>query len=391
MKLAFVIPAFLPARGFGGPLYHVDAISKIFQEKGHSVTIYTSSIANPSNFSETLPEEEYVDGILVKRYPAVLRISGYWITHSMLADLKRDEYDILHAHLARSFQCDIAAFTSKLRRNPFLITAHGSFGSYLDVDRGVRIRALHIAHNLIAKRVFDAADIVIALNNFEKQQFLRLGVDINKIVIVPNGISLEEFKKRSYDFKAKYGIKDRFVLFVGRLDRVKGVDTLVQAFYLMKRSNLGDVKLVILGEDWGFKKKLLRLCELYNISANVTLIDNPTREDILSALHTSEIFVLPSNYETFSISLLEAFACAKPIVATAVGGTSEIITNGENGVLIRPNHPDELAEAIAFLLRNGDVARKMGLAGERLVKQRFSIDIIARRIERLYNGLRPRM
>lgn len=387
MKIAFVIPAFLPARGFGGPLHHLHAIAKVLIKKGHSIVIYTSNLANPTDLSETLLEKEYINGILVKRYPVICKIAGYWITPSMVADLKGDEYDILHAHLARSFQCDLAAFVSKLKRKPFLITAHGSLGSHLHVDRGQRIRTLHIAHDFIARSVFNAADKVIALNQFEKQNLIQIGVDINKIAIISNGIQLDEFKKGYYNFKGKYGIEGKFVLFVGRLDMVKGLDALIRAFHLVKRQNFHDVKLIIVGEDWGLKKSLLELCKQYNISTDVLFLDKPTREDIISALHASDIFVLPSNYETFSIAILEAAACAKPIVATTVGGIPEIVVNGVNGILVRPRNSVALAKAIIYLLRNEDVAEKMGLAGEKLVTGQFSIERVTDELENLYKNL----
>jgi glycosyltransferase involved in cell wall biosynthesis len=384
LKLAFVIPAFLPARGFGGPLNHVHAIAKIFKQEGHSVDIYTSNIANPSDLSETLPKKEWIDGILIKRYPAPLKLAGYWVTPSMFVDLKADGYDILHAHLGRSFQCDLAALVSKLKHNPFLITPHGSIGSHLDVDRGLKIHTLHIAHDIIAKHVLNAADKVIALNSFEKRHLLRLGVDSKKIVIIPNGISLSEFKQAYYDFKAGYAIEGKFVLFVGRLDLVKGLDTLIQAFSMVKRLNFKNVKLVLVGEDWGFKKKLLELARQYNILTDVLFIDHPTRADIISALHASEMVVLPSYYETFSITMLEAFACAKPVITSAVGGMPEIVANGENGLLVRPKDPKNLAEAITYLLSNEDKANKMGSAGEKLVTQRFLIKTVASQLENIY-------
>jgi len=384
LKIVFVLPAFLPARGFGGPLNHVHAIAKIFKEKGHSVEIYTSNIANPSDLSKTLSDKEWIDGILVKRYPAPLRLAGYWVTPSMFADLKAGGYDILHAHLGRSFQCDLASFVSRLKHNPFLITPHGSIGSHLDVDRGLKIHALHTAHNLIAKYVLEAADRIIALNNFEKRHLLRLGVDSNKIAIIPNGISVSEFRRTYYDFKARHSIEGKFVLFVGRLDLVKGLDTLVQAFSIVKRSNFKNVRLVMVGEDWGFKKKLVELAGQYNISTDILFIDRPSRADIISAFQASEMVVLPSYYETFSITMLEAFACARPVITSAVGGMPEIVANKENGLLVRPKDPKHLAEAITYLLNNEDVAKRMGSEGEKLVSQRFRIETVARQLENLY-------
>jgi len=388
LKIAFVVPAFLPARGFGGPIYHVHTIAKILQQKGHSVSIYTSNLANPYDASDVLKEREDVDGILVKRYPAICRIAGYWLTPSMLVDLERDDFDVIHAHVARSFQCDLSALVSKLRSQPFVITAHGSLGSYLGVDLGLRNHMLHVAHNTIAGRVFKAADKVIALNRFERQHYIRFGVDIRKIAIIPNGILLSEFKQPHYDFRQRHGIEGPMILFVGRLNKIKGLDTLVQAFHLLKRQNFQDAKLVIIGEDWGFKEDLLELRERYNLSGDILILDHPRREDIISAYHASNMVVLPSNYETFSITILEAFACAKPVIATAVGGIPELIENGKNGLLIRPNDAEELSKAILYLLRDGELAKNLGKAAEWLVTNQFSMDTIAQRTIDLYNDLK---
>jgi glycosyltransferase involved in cell wall biosynthesis len=390
LKIAFVIPAFLPARGFGGPIYHVHTIAKILQRRGHSVSVYTSNIANPYNSANTLLRKEYVDGILVKRYRTICKIAGYWITPSMLVDLETDDFDIIHAHAARSFQCDLSALVSKLRSRPLVITAHGSLGSYLGVDLGRRDHMLHVAHNVIAERVFRAADKVIALNRFERQHYIRLGVDPQKIAVIPNGIVPNEFKQGHYSFREEHGIEGPMLLFVGRLAKIKGLDTLVQAFRLVKSQNFHDVKLVIVGEDWGFKQNLLELRERSNISDDILILDHPSREDIVSAYQASDMVVLPSNYETFSITILEAFACAKPVIATAVGGIPELVQNGETGLLIRPNDAEELSKAMTYLLREEGVGKKFGEAARWLVTHRFSMDTVAQRIEDLYNELSGR-
>lgn len=387
MKIAFVVPAFLPARGFGGPIYHVHAIAKLLQQNGDSVCIYTSDVANPYDDSDVLKQKEYVDGILVKRYPAIFKIAGYWLTPSMLVDLERDDFDVIHAHVARSFQCDLSALVSKLRHQPLVITAHGSLGSYLGVDLGLRNHMLHVAHNMIAGRVFKAADKVIALNRFERQHYIRLGIDLRKIAIIPNGILLSEFKQAYYDFKQRHGVKGTVILFVGRLNKIKGLDTLVQAFHLLRQRSFHDTKLVIVGEDWGFKQNLLELCKQYNLLGDVLILDHPKREDIMSAYHAADVVVLPSNYETFSITILEAFACAKPVIATAVGGIPELIENGKNGFLVKPNDAEELSKTISYFLRDSELTKSLGQAAEWLVENHFSMDLVAKKTEDLYNDL----
>ena len=129
----------------------------------------------------------------------------------------------------------------------------------------------------------------------------------------------------------------------------------------------------------------MALAQYLNIADRVTFAGQ--QHDIPTWLAAFDIFALSSNWEGMSNALLEAMATQLPVVATAVGGTPEVVVDSETGLLIPPRDPDALAQAIARLLRNPDLRDRMGQAGRKRIKRYFSIVETIRRTEGLYTTL----
>jgi glycosyltransferase involved in cell wall biosynthesis len=108
---------------------------------------------------------------------------------------------------------------------------------------------------------------------------------------------------------------------------------------------------------------------------------------VLPFLQTADVFVLPSIQEGLSLSALEAMALGKPVVACRVGGTPEVVVDGETGLLVAPGEPRELARALEQLLAHPDEARAMGEAGKRRVREAFDLEQMVSKIEQVYRGL----
>jgi glycosyltransferase involved in cell wall biosynthesis len=391
MRIAFVSPAYLPCVGWGGPVAYLRDLCRFMTMKGYEVTVYTGDAISTRDFCHSLPRKEFIDGTLVKRYAVIRRVAGeYYLTPSMLKDLKNDEYDIIHANGFRTFQSDIAAYISKRRGISSVITPHGAVGSYLFGKMSFKTRFLNITHNLIGKSVLRYASILIALNRFEIQQYLYFGVEPEKIAVVPNFANPKEFTNPAYDFREKHGIDSdtRIILYAGRLHKIKGLDSLVYAFNLLKMKKVRSVKLVIIGADGGMKMPLIDMCKSYNLENDVLIISEkisvPSREDMISAIMSADVFVSPSLFETFPIVVLEALLCAKPVVATRVGGVPEIIMDGLTGLLVDPKDAKKLAEKILYLLENEGEAKKMGLRGKDYVMRNFTAEVVGEKIANIY-------
>jgi glycosyltransferase involved in cell wall biosynthesis len=202
-------------------------------------------------------------------------------------------------------------------------------------------------------------------------QLLARGVPPEKLRLIPNGVFLEPPTAPRDVLRERLGVaKDALlVLGIGRLARVKGFDILAEAFEAVKRER-PDAQLVVAGE--GPERRVLE--------GRVRLLGD--REDVSDLLAAADIFVQPSRSEVLSNALLEAMLAGKACVATNVGGTGEAVTNEETGLLVE--NATDMARAILRLARDPDLRARLGERAGAVVKERRSLDAMARAHEALY-------
>jgi glycosyltransferase involved in cell wall biosynthesis len=208
----------------------------------------------------------------------------------------------------------------------------------------------------------------------------------DRLLVIPNGISLEDVPPADpAEARAILGLSaDTLVMgTVGRLQPVKGTRYLLEAFTQLAAVH-EDVVLLLVG-DGPERASLQVLAQQLGIAKSVRFLGD--RQDVSRCLHTMDVFVLPSIWEGMPNAALEAMAVGLPVVATAAGGTPEVVVDGVTGLLVPPRDPDALARAVARLLRDSDLRRTMGQAGRVRAKQRFSIEETVRRTEELYTTL----
>jgi glycosyltransferase involved in cell wall biosynthesis len=139
---------------------------------------------------------------------------------------------------------------------------------------------------------------------------------------------------------------------------------------------------LIVGEG-ELKSSLVKLCAELGLENRVLFLGH--REDVNLLLDFMDIFILSSHSEGCAISLLEAMASGKPVIATRVGGNPELVLEGKTGFLVPPAEPEKLAERIIFLLRNEDLRVKMGDEGRKRVNEKFSLETMLKNYEELYS------
>ena len=189
-------------------------------------------------------------------------------------------------------------------------------------------------------------------------------------------------------FKKKYNlsIDTKVILYLGRIHKTKGIDILVKAFSQVIEK-IGNVKLVIVGPDDGYLKDVQDLVEDIKLEQHVVFTGALYGEKKLEAYVDADVYVLPSRYETFPMSVLEAYSCSNPVIGSRIGGLRELIVNGETGLLFDDENIGQLTESLLLMLEDEDVRVEMGKKGKNFVKTNFSIARVVDEFEKLYTRI----
>ena len=227
----------------------------------------------------------------------------------------------------------------------------------------------------LERRLLKKADRVIVPSPHMKEYYGDIGTNIH---VIPNGVDFEEIKNIC---QLEKNIMHPSIFFIGRLEKMKGVDILIRSIPFVA-SSIPDVHLYIAGsgEEEGELKHLVKKLD---IEENVTFLGFVSEDEKWSYYKSTDLCVVPSVEEPFGIVLLEAMACGKPEVASNVGGIPYIVEDGKTGLLFECGDVDGMAEKVIALLQNKEMREKMGAAGLERAKE-FSWDRIAERTVELY-------
>jgi D-inositol-3-phosphate glycosyltransferase len=250
-------------------------------------------------------------------------------------------------------------------------------------------------------RVLDAADLTIAATDAEHSQLVDLyNVPSDKIDVIPPGVDTHHFYPiPSDEAKEAIGISpnEKMALFVGRIEPLKGVDTLLRAMAVLKKNCHSficpDYLIVIGGDPGGDEEKLSdEMARLQGLSCNLDLGDmviflGKRGQDTLPYYYSAaEVVVMPSHYESFGMVALEAMACGTPVIASRVGGLAHLVRDGETGFNVPAQDPDALAEKLRSLFINHDMRAAFGARAAAYAKG-FSWEIITKQVKDVYQEL----
>ena len=389
MKIGISCPASLPATQFGGILFLGVDIAKELSNKNHEVTIYTTDLDfanNPKTFNKKLPREENIQNFKIKRSHVWFSIRLFFVNPGMYFRMINDQQDIIHTIGIRSFQSFIAALVAKKKKIPLFVSDQGGLTTHPDLQtRNVWTRILYKIQSPMIRFVIGQAKKIIVANEYERKIFSKLA-DENKIEVVRNGINLENMKS-SVDFKKKYAINHDYFLFLGRFHKVKGIDILLKAMQLIKNNHLmSDVKLVIMGVDFGFEDEMLKMIKEMNLDNIVKVIKNPPREDVIAAYKESEFLVLPSRWELSPLTPLEGFAFKKPTISTKAHGIPYTLDDGKNSILVESENFNELGEKIIELLNDKTKCKELGMNGYEHVHKTCNSQEMVQHMLRIYEN-----
>jgi glycosyltransferase involved in cell wall biosynthesis len=295
----------------------------------------------------------------------------------MRSILTNDSFDLVHAH---GYFADIVSIpVAKALSVPVVSTCHGF------ISNDLKLRA----YNSLDRFILRFADKVIAVSDEIKQQLVRSGIEGRRIEVLLNAVHAHPRGEQASAHRAAkrkfLNVRDSewIVGYIGRLSPEKGVKNLIRAGSMLVESG-APLKIVIIG-DGPELPELTALVDQCGLASRVIFVG--FQSDTSSWMPALDVLCLPSFTEGTPMSLLEAMAHGLPVVASAVGGIPSIIQSGHNGILVSPNQPEELSQALARLFEDDSLRKRVSEGALKTIEKDHNIDQWTRRIEDQYERL----
>jgi len=380
MRVALVTSTFLP-NFIGGREKHVYGLAKALIKHGIDAYIVTGDRVDRIDF------EEY-DGIPVYRVPFIkeFRFRGTHETipyrvvslSDLFSVLNHIDPDLIHAHDIKHFTSDATALYATLRRKPYVLTVHGIYYRFSWIAK-----LLYMLHDVTANMITlaIAKRIIVVSKSLVK---FPITAFVEKVIYIPNAVEVPHADHIN-NFRDRYEIpKDcRIVVSIGRITRQKGLDVLIRA-WIVASKNFSDecTKLVIIGPVQS-RDYFEYLQKLANNRNDIVFLCNIPEADVYAAMCEAAVVVIASRNEGLPTVLLEALALGKPVVATSVGAIPWIVRDGVTGLLVKPEDPEGLAEALRRILSDDKLRAEIVNRVAKLGRV-FSWDNIVKHIIRVY-------
>ncbi len=391
MKILHISSSYWPSFAMGGPIRSVHLLNKFLVKQGVEITVYTTNAGLKNDKNLLLGEKVEIDGVKVFYFPHygyihwTFSFALFW----MLAKNAKN-FDLIHITGVWNFPVCAAAFWARFYKKPYIISPRGSLMKNPLAKKSFFKKKFYLW--LTAKRDLKNAAAVHFTVEAEKEEYIKAGLPLQKAIIIPNSIDINECENTKLQkyFRDKFGVSrdKKIILFLGRLNWIKGLDTLIPAFAEVVKKEPKAVLILAGPDDENYKKEIelkIENCKL-KISKDVIFTGMLIGDDKIAAFQGSDVFALPSYSENFGMAAVEAMACVLPVVITKGVGISEKVRQSGAGLVVEKD-VNQVAEAILKILNNSDLAKKMGEDGRRLIEQEFSGEKVAGKFLKEYNEI----
>ena len=381
MKIALIIDIWEPVTG--GSQTHVRELSrKLIDNYGCNIDIFTRSLIGDDGKKYSTIEEDFAGKLRIIRVGPTAELSSIWgrvatlfsIAWKVHREYKEHNYDLIHAHSILGGL--IGKFAAILIKKPILLTVHGS----PNMDGGKKNLDYYVERHILTKLRYDR---VISVG----KRYTNYP-NINKnIAIIPNGVDIQNFDSVTDSAKSAF-FK---VIFVGRLDWVKGIETLINAVKILKDEHPylikeKDVQFHLVG--YGFEiDRYEREVSRLKLDDLIFFRGQITGSDLIREYKSSHLFLLPSICEGQPITILEAMAAMLPVLTTFAADNSGVVTS-ETGWRIEEKKPELLANKLAEIMHlDPEKLEEMGQKGHNKIINNYTLDIASSRTFEAYSQL----
>ena len=310
-----------------------------------------------------------------------LKYLDFIIAYEIKTKLHKKQIDIIHVHESKDLS---TAILLKI----FLKTPKIVFSQQMDS----RYNKKDLFHRWIYKNI---DQVVCMTENMKLNHLAHTLIKEYQISTIYNGIDLKKFSSNSKFDKSELlnqnNIKSDKIIIgtVGRLDSLKNQELLIDAAAILINDKKLNLHFLVIGDETesitgkGYKRKLIEKSQQYGIEENISFISFTKNIEIYFDI--MDIFVLPTDKESFGYVLIEAMAKGKPVIATNQGGPKEIIVENRNGYLIEPKNFIELSEKLSSLISDQELRIKMGQESKIITNEKFDVNVTIDNYIRLFN------
>ena len=370
MKILQVIPYFAFVRG--GDVNVCYNLSREFTRKGHEVTILTTAFDYNKEDTDSIKNLEMVP--IDYRFNLALFIYSPKIKKWLKEHVK--EYDIIHLHELRSYQNNVVVKFAKKYNIPYILQPHASTPKHVNKSFIKYLYDIAYGNNIMQN-----ATTTIAVS--EEEAYHDKKMHAQDVQVIYNGMNISDYKnlptKGSYLDK---NIHSPYILYLGRLDKLKGIDILIQAFSKLPKE-LNQYKLIIAGKKTAYQKELEEIIKKEKIEDKVIFKGFVEEKDKISMYHDASLFVNPVKYMGgVSITVFESLLSQTPIIVTPESG--ELVKKIGAGSLVEYGDINSLKDEIIKSLTDKEMTQKQVARGQKYIKENLNWNKVSDKILKIY-------
>ncbi|MDZ5454228.1 glycosyltransferase [Labrys sedimenti] len=374
LRCLHVVPTYLPALRYGGPIHAVHGLCRALAGQGCDVQVYTTNVDGDDVLPVPTDRPVQLDGVNVHYFPAGLGRRLYR-SPAMGRALAQNiaSFDVVHLHSVFLWPTTAAARLARRHAIPYLLAPRGMLVGPLIRRKSRLLKSAWI-------QAFDRANLagaaaVHVTSRSERLEIEKLGLPARAFALVPNGIDMPP---AGTDLLLPDQARP-YALFLGRISWKKGIERLIDAMQFV-----GDADLVIAGnDDEGETARLKARAAALGLDTRIRFVGPVHGEEKWSLLRNCAAFALASHSENFGNAVLEAMACARPVIVTPEVGLADAVADAGCGLVVEGSAA-ALGAALSSLLADPDLAARLGQAGEKTAREQFSWPGIARAMLDVY-------
>jgi glycosyltransferase involved in cell wall biosynthesis len=380
LRILQVVPTYLPAVRYGGPIRSVHALATSLVDRGHEVHVFTTSVDGPNDLDVPLAKPVNLDGVQVRYFPVRFMRRLYWCPS--LARALREEihsFDVVHLHSVFLWPTAAAARIAKRAKIPYIVSPRGMLGTQVIRNKSRLLKTAWI--RLIEQRTIEDCAAVHVTADLERAEIQALGLRTPNFHCVANGVTWPASRGSLADGPFSTVAKP-YALFLSRIDAKKGLDRLIAAWRWVP-----ELTLLIAGNDEsGYRLQLEKIAAEHKVENRIRFLGMVSDEHKWALYENAAMFILPSYSENFGNVVAEAMAMGCPVIVTPEVGLANLVRESGAGEVV-DGEPRALAEAVRALLHDSTRRRLMGERGRFAASRHLSWESAAAKMEALYRKI----